>query len=246
MSDFPLTAFFNYGAAAMCLLAFSKMYVVLKKEKDNDSIRYLFYGLVFISVYFFANGLPLFFLNNSFFVTLITSIFRPFLLIAGMFFSLVPISLVKLKRFEKYYFYSLTLVIIASSALTIIGLIQINRIIVKKVVGLEYLIRPENDMMIYGMILVGFFFAVSVFGSAIYYFVFGMRNKRIKIVFGKSLMLGLGSLCFSLGVAINYIYGITPENFVATSTGAGILFMIGAFSFLSSVNYKGGEKIIKK
>ncbi len=245
MTDFPITSMLNYAAAAICLIAATRMYFAAKEKKDNNNVRYFFYSFVFLSIYFFANGIPLFFFNGTFSITVITSVFRPFLLIAGMFLCLIPINLTRLRVFEKYYIYTLISITIISSALTLRGLISLNRIPIKGI-GLEYWVRPENSFFLYGMILTGVFFALPVFVSSIYYFVFGMKNKGDKIVFGRSLMIGFGSLCLSLGAVLMYVYGVTADSFLFASTIASVLFMMGAVSFISSVNYKGEKKSIKK
>jgi hypothetical protein len=244
MHDFPLTSIFNYAAAAICLVTAVKMYFVSREKTENIKITYFFYSFIFISLYLFANGLPLIVLKDSFVITVIISLFRPFLLIGGMFLCLIPLNFTKFKKFEKGYVYVLLFVVLASSTLTFLGLGQVGSVSGH---AIENWARPDNDFIVYAMLLTGAVLAASFFFSVVFYFNYAVEKRKNKIASGKALMIGIGSLFFLLAVIFNYMYGVTAERFLFANTVASIMFMVGAVSFISSVTYKAEkEKISSK
>jgi hypothetical protein len=241
MQIVTLTSIFNFIAAIVCFITTIKMYFVSRKNPNNLNIRYYFFSFIFITIYLFVNSLPLLLLKDSYSVSVFTSLFRPFLLLGGMFLCLIPLNLLRLKKTQNIYVFAVLAVILLSSFFTFLGLREIGGNSFYK--ELESLIRPQNTMIIYGMLLVGISFILSLFFPVIFYFQFAIRKRRNEIVFGKSVMMGLGCLFFLSAVVSDYLFGLKIENFFATSTATSLLFMLGAVVFISSVVYRGEGKI---
>jgi hypothetical protein len=238
MDNFPLTSIFNLTAAGVCFITTLKLYFVNKKGAEDVKVRYFFYSFVFITIYLFTNGLPFLVVKEPLAIVVISSLFLPFLLLAGMFFCLTPLNFTKHRKYEKTYIYLFLVSVLMSSILIFLG---INEVSVFKD-GFENWMRPENNLIFYGTLIVGISFAISLLFSVIFYFRYAFKNKKNNIVFGKSLMIGVGCLFFLLAVFFNYIIGTTPERFLTTSMMSSVFFMIGAISFISSTLYKGEKK----
>jgi hypothetical protein len=240
MENYFFTSILNFAAAGVCFITAIKLYFANAKNKKNIKLQYFFYSFIFITVYLFTSGLPFFVIKESFSIMVINSLFLPFLLIAGMFFCLTPINFTKFKKYEKLYIYTLLFVVLTSSILLFLGLDRALLLTAGK--GFEYWARPEAPLIRYGMLISGISFILSLLFAVIFYFRYGFKNRKSKIVFGKSLMIGTGCLFFMFAVFSSYIIGITAERFLATSMMASVFFMIGAVSFISSITYKGEKK----
>jgi hypothetical protein len=239
MENFPLTSLFNLTAAGVCLFTAVKLYLTNKGEIKDVKVLYFFYSFVFITIYLLINGLPLIAIKNPFSIAVTSSLFLPFLLIAGMFFCLTPINFTKYKKYEKFFISFLLLSVLVSSILIFLGLGKVLSFDGK---SFEELSRPEHHLVVYGMIVSGISFIISLLLAVIFYFRYAFRHKKNSIVFGKSLMIGIGCFFFMLAVFSNYVIGVTPEKFLTASMIASIFFMIGAISFISSTLYKGEKK----
>ncbi len=238
MNLYLLTSIINFTAGVVCLITAVRLYFATTKSPENIKLKYFFYGFIFITIYLLATGIPLF-ITNPLAVSLFSFAFIPFLLISGMFLCLVPINFTRFKKYEKLYTYTLLFLLLLSTGMIFFGLsepgISFGR-------DIESQLRPESTLITYGMIISGIAFIISLLFSVIFYFRFAIRRKNNKLVFGKSLMIGIGCTFFILAVFSNYIIGANPKNFLEASVLAGIFFMIGALSFISSTLYKGERK----
>jgi hypothetical protein len=237
MQIITLTSVFNLVAAIVCLVATYKMFFVSREKSDNLNIRYYFLSLVFITIYLFVNSVPLLIIKDSFSISVVTSSFYPFLILGGMFLCLIPINLLKLKKIENVYIFSVLIVIITSSVFAFLGLKEIGKISFFR--EIEYWIRPQNTMIALSTAMVGWFFLFSLLLPILFYFFYAIKKRKNRVVFGKSIMLGLGCLFFLSAVALSYIFGGNPENLLINSALSSLLFMLGAVVFISSVIYKG-------
>ena len=240
-----LSSVFNFIASVICFIATGKMFFVIRdKKKESVSIRYYFYALLFISVYLFIGGLPMIVIKDPYFAIVFVSFFRPVLLIGAMFLTLIPINLSKLKIIDSLYVYGTVVIIFLSSILTIFGIRDMKSIVFTGNIG-DWM-RPDDSLIITGMIIVGIYFSLSLLSATIYFFKFSMKQKENKVAFGKSLMMTIGCFMFFGAGVFNYIIGLSANIFVTTSIIASILFMIGSIAFISSVTYKGDTSNIKK
>ncbi len=236
MQEIPLISIFNFAAGLICTVSAVQMYFVTKKIPENIRIRYFFYSFIFIAVYFFTNALTIFFFKDPFSVTALLSLFRPFLLIGGMFLCLIPLSLKKFKTLENLYMWLVFLVVLSGSFLKFLGLREIADISFYR--DIEYWIRPENDLITYGTIIVGLSFMISLLFASVFYFNYAIKKNKNKSAFSKAAMIGMGCLLFSLGAFCNYVIGISPENFILMNHIGSLLFMTGTVAFNSSVFYR--------
>ncbi len=236
MQEALLISIFNLTAAVVCLISAVRMYFVVKENPNNKRIQYFFYSFVFIFVYFLTNGLPYLIIDNPFSLLSITSLFRPFLLIGGMFLLLTPINFTRFRSLENLYIYFVLILIIFSNFLIFWGLREIS----DSTLGLEigYIVRPENILVISGMLVAGATFAISLFLATSFYFISAFRMRDNYFASSKAVMIGIGCLFFLIGATLNYIVGIYAENFIFTNTVASLFFMTGSISLISSVNYK--------
>ncbi len=240
MQEFPLVAMFNLAASIVCLIAAVKMYSITREKTDNVKIRYFFYSFIFITIYLFAGGIPLLIVRDSFSVAVVTSLFRPFLLLGGMFLCLIPLSLIKIRVLENIYIFATLAVILVSSVLTFLGLSEAGRIFPYH--EIEYWIHPESALVTASVILTGVFFILSLLFSSLFYFRFAMGKRKEEVAFGKAIMIGLGCFLFLCAVASSHILGIILGDFVVTNTVASLFFIMGVVSLIASVNYKGENK----
>ncbi len=240
MQDFPLVAIFNFTAFAVCFVAAVKMYLISRKNMDNIKILYFFYSFVFIAIYLSSGGIPLLFASDSFSVAVIGSLFRPFLLIGGMFLCLIPLNLMKKELIEKIYILATLAVVLASSVLSFLGLSQIRSVF--PLDNIEYWIHPDNPLLAFGAVLTGGFFIASLLFASVFYFRFALGKRGKEIAFGKAMMIGMGCLLLLLAVVSSHIFGIITGDFIVTGTVASLLFIMGVVSLIASVNYKGESK----
>ncbi len=236
MQEIPLISIFNFAAGLICTVSAVQMYFVTKKIPENIRIRYFFYSFIFIAVYFFASGLPMLAVKDPFSITALSSLFSPFLLIGGMFLCLIPLNLKRFKILENLYMWLIFLIVLSGSVLNFLGLREIAGISFYR--NIEYWIRPENDLITYGTIILGLSFIISLLLASVFYFNYAIKKKKNKTAFSKAMMIGIGCFLFSLGAFCNYVIGLSPENFILMNHVGSLLFMTGTVAFNSSVFYK--------
>lgn len=245
MNLFTLTSLFNFLASIICIASAIKVFFVIKsKKRKSISIKYYFYSFLFISIYLFIGALPFFIIENYYFILLSVTLFRPFLIIAGMFLTLIIINLAKFKLIDTLYMYGSVAIILISSVLTIFGISEISdSILIER--NIESLMRPENTFIVAGVLITGIYFSLSVLAAFIFYAKFAIKEKLNKVASGKAIMMAIGCFMFFLAGLVKYIIGIAPENFIIASIAASFLFMMGSISFIASVNYKGEKRNYK-
>ncbi len=239
MQNFPLIILFNFAASMVCLVAAVKMYFVAQ-EKKNIKINYFFYSFTFIFIYFFAMGLPLFFVKDSFSVSVVIFLFRPFLLIGGMFLCLIPISFIKNKIIEKVYVLATLAIFLGSSVLTFFGLNEVKKFFSHS--GIDYWIYPESTLITVSMILTGVFLALSFLFAAVFYFRFALEKREEEVAFGKAIMIGAGCLFLLFAVVSSHIFGVILGELIVTNIVASLFFIMSVVFLIASVNYKGESK----
>ncbi len=239
-----VVAFFNFLAFVICFFAALKIFSVIKgKKRESINIKYFFYALFFVSVYLFVEALPFFFTKNTYFIFFFTSFFRPFLLIGGMFLTLITINLSKIKMLDSIYVYSSIFVVLLSSVLIIIGISDIGS--ANFLTGeIEKWMRPDNILIKMGIMMNGVFFSLSLFMAFFFYVRFALREKMNKVALGKAIMMAVGCFMFFVAGILKYVIGIAPGNFILASVAASFLFVMGSVAFVSSVNYKGEKQNI--
>ncbi len=239
MQNLPLIILFNFAASMVCLVAAVKMYLVAQ-EKKNIKINYFFYSFTFIFVYLFAIGLPLFFVKDSFSASVITLLFRPFLLIGGMFLCLIPINFIKSKIIEKIYIFTTLAIVLVSSVLTFFGLNEVKRVFSHR--EIDYWIYPESTMITASIILTGVFLIFSFLFAAGFYFRFALEKRGEEVAFGKAVMIGAGCLFLIFAIVSSHIFGVILREFVVTNIVASLFFIMSVVFLIASVNYKGESK----
>ncbi len=244
MEILRLTSLFNFTAAIICLITTARMYLVIRRGRSESvNIKYYFYALLFVAVYLFIGGFPFIIVEDSYSVAVITAFFRPALLFGGMFLTLIPINLSKIKITESFYFYFVVIIAVFSSILTFMGIKEIGHDFFYKEVG--HWIRPDNSFIIYGMLLIGIVFVLSLLFATVFYARLAIKERKDEVVFGKAAMMTIGCFAFLCAGASNYLFGLESINFIITSIIASLFFVMGSVAFTASVNYKGESKFKK-
>ena len=237
-----LPPIFNLAAAVVCLIGAVKMHFVSSEKGDNVNIRYYFYSFVFITLYLLASGLPILLVEDSYIVFVLTALFRPFLLLGGMFLSLIALNLLKAGKLSDFYIFGVLFTILLSSVLTFLGIRGIGRATLASLTEAGYWIRPDSELITYGMISIGIVFVTSLFFSSVYYFWFAVTRRKHEVPFGKALMMGMSCTFFSFAAIANYILGANPDNYFLASLIASLMFIMGAVTLIGGVTYKGEKK----
>ena len=246
-----LTSVFNLAASLICFVASARMYVAIKEKNEvSVNVKYYMYALLLIALYLLAGALPVLVLKDAYLISLVATVFRPLLLFGGVFLTMIPINLSRVKMIKSFYIYASMLVIFSSIALAFMGIRDLGRsslgnMDVSYLPDIEFLMRPENFFIDYAMFLVGVFFVASMLFSTVFYVRFAIKERSNDIAFGKAVMMALGCFLFLGAGFSNYVLGLSPMNFLLTSITASLLFMTGSVAFIASVNYKGEKYKLK-
>lgn len=255
-----LISAFYFVAAIVSLIVGTKMYFVSRKKKKSDTIRYFFYGFIFITVYLATRSLPGVMIEAPYASLAIISLFKPFLLIGGMFFCLIPLSLINSKITKRLYIIAISCIVVISTILNFVGLTEKSLGAIKS----HLYFVSTNNFINYSSNIIDFFFIISLVFATGFYFYFAKKQRKNEIAFGRSIMIGMGCLFFLLAVVFNYLFLIyfsydsiidiftekdvqimyDMSRFIVSETVASLSFMIGSVCFVASVGYKG-EKLKK-
>ncbi|GEM_PF-2400152 len=250
-----LISSFYLVATFVLLVSGTKMYLVFRKKKKSDTIRYFFYGFIFIAIYLLTRSLPEVIIKDPQISLAVVSLFKPLLLVGGIFFCLIPLRLINSRIIERFYIIAMTFVVIISTLLNFIGLTEGGADIKAN----DYYFTSSNYFINYSSNIVNFFFAISLIFATVFYFQFAKKQRKNEIAFGRSIMIGMGCLFFLLAVIFDYfflfylsyesifdvlvkgesqiIYG--TGRFILSETAASLSFILAAVCLVSSVNYKG-------
>ncbi len=225
MDEIIIISFLYFAASAFSLAAGVKMFFVAREKEKSRAVRYFFYGLLFIALYLLINGLPGFYEEGYFPVFVLVSLFRPFLIIGGMFFCLIPLHLMGSEKIERIYTYAALFVVILSSGLSFF---EITR-----------QLPAEHFLARYGPNIVALFFILSLLFAGVFYFRHAFKKRKKKVVFGRSIMIGTGCVLFLLGASFKYVLETAIQDPVFAGIVASLAFIMGSVSFVASITYKG-------
>jgi len=225
MDEIVLISFLYLVASVFTLAAGIRMFFITKEKEKSVTVRYFFYGLIFIAGYFFINGLLGFYGTGTFPAFVLVSFFRPFLLIGGMFFCLIPFNLLGAEKAERIYTYTALFVVLVSSFLSYL---EITR-----------QLSPEGLIAKYGMGLTGIFFIASLLFAGLFYFRAAVKKRENKVVMGRSIMIGMGCVLFALGATSKYVVGVLTEDVIGTGIPTSLLFIVGSMALAASITYRG-------
>ncbi len=241
MEIIALTSAFNLAASVICFIATFRMYSLLRsKDKLSVNVKYYFYALLLISLYLLGGGLPFLFIKDGYQIDLVMAFIRPLLLFGGMFLTLIPINLSRVRVIESFYTYGIIMVTIFSSILSFAGIGELRRASLYKEV--DYFTRIDHPLISYGLIMVGISFAASLLFATIFYAQFAFKEKKNEVAFGKAVMMSIGSFLFLFAGLLSHIFGINMDNFLLYSITSSLFFVMGSVAFIATVNYKGEKK----
>ena len=238
MQELILISSFHLAASLALSIAAVRIYFVVRKKKST-SIAYFFYGLSLIALYLFTKAMPGIILEDGFLVYALSSLFRPILLLGGMFFCLIPFRLLGMSVLERLYIGLTLLAILIISALNYFGLEGKEELYR----GSAYWIIIRDPFLDYGALFAGIVFALSLLTAMGFYAHFTHKKRKSEIAFGRALMITVA--CFFLfgGAATSYIIGTFVENHIAVGTVSSLFYIMGAVVLVASVNYKGEKKL---
>lgn len=229
----PIESIISLVTFLVLLAGAYRLYFSYKRNPESENLLYFFYTFVCASFFFLASSLPGLVFKDPFLLSGLSVGGRVFLMSSAVLFTTISLRIMRLGGISKIYSYLMVIIILLSTSFSFAGIEEKESEVVG---GFEYWTQSAEGFSFYGMILFHVLLLLSFGFCALAYLYIASKNRKNKLVFTRSIILGTGSLFFLLGNSGRYF--IREVGPLPSGVFSGAIIILGAVLLVSSIFYK--------